>query len=375
VDERDQHLVTSINDLSCEEWDATYGSAYKACIEAGAKTVMIGHIIQPSYIRRFNPELPDEEMLPASLSYELTTQLLKEQLGFNGLVVSDATTMAGMVIPMPRAQAVPQTIAAGCDMFLFTRNLEEDYGFMKKGIEDGVITEERLNAAVTKILALKASLNLHNKQSEGTLVPSLDEAYQVLGSPEHKAWAKECADKAVTIVKEETGILPITPSKYPRVLLYGIETGGTFFNPDKEPIAGTWKRMLEQEGFEVDLFNPNKGLEGMMAPFSAITERYDLILYLADLTTKSNQTVVRIEWAQPMGANVPVYMSKVPTIFVSVENPYHLLDAPRVRTFINAYNSTQTVLEAVLDKLTGRSEFQGVSPVDPFCGRWDTRLK
>lgn len=375
VDERDQHLVTSINDLSCEEWDATFGAAYKACIEAGAKTVMIGHIIQPSYIRRFNPELPDEEMLPASLSYELTTQLLKEQLGFNGLVVSDATTMAGMVIPMPRAQAVPQTIAAGCDMFLFTRNLEEDYGFMKQGVEDGVITEERLNAAVTKILALKASLHLHNKQAEGTLVPSLDEAYQVLGSQEHKAWAKECADKAVTIVKEEAGILPITAAKYPRVLLYGIETGGTFFNPDKEPVAGTWKSMLEQEGFEVDLFNPNKGLEGMMAPFSDITERYDLILYLADLTTKSNQTIVRIEWAQPMGANVPVYMSTVPTIFVSVENPYHLLDAPRVRTFINAYNSTQTVLDAVLDKLTGRSEFQGVSPVDPFCGRWDTRLK
>ena len=76
-----------------------------------------------------------------------------------------------------------------------------------------------------------------------------------------------------------------------------------------------------------------------------------------------------------MGANVPVYMSMVPTIFISVENPYHLIDVPRVRTFINTYNSTDVVLEALVGKLTGKSEFKGKNPIDPFCGKWDTRLK
>ncbi|MEK3868812.1 glycoside hydrolase family 3 N-terminal domain-containing protein, partial [Paenibacillus sp. FSL M7-0831] len=79
VDERDQHLVESINSLSCEEWDATYGAVYKACIEEGAMTVMVGHILQPAYSRRLNPALKDEEILPASLSYELVTKLLKER--------------------------------------------------------------------------------------------------------------------------------------------------------------------------------------------------------------------------------------------------------------------------------------------------------
>ena len=75
-----------------------------------------------------------------------------------------------------------------------------------------------------------------------------------------------------------------------------------------------------------------------------------------------------------MGANVPVYMSAVPTIFISVENPYHLLDVPRVKTFINTYSSNDHVLQALVDKLMGRSEFKGTSPVDAFCGKWDTRL-
>lgn len=374
VDERDQHLVTSVNSLSCEEWDVSYGAAYRACIDAGAMTVMAGHIMQPAYSRKLNPDIQDQDILPATLSYELITKLLKGQMGFNGLVVTDATTMAGMTIPMPRSQAVPQTIAAGCDIFLFTRNLEEDFGYMQQGIADGVITPERLNEALTNILALKAALNLHQKKAERRLVPTLAEALERLGTAEHKAWAVECADKAITLVKREEGVLPITAEKYKKVLLYDIESEQSYFEPAKITVADTFHKLLEQEGFEVGRFNPHQGMEGMMQPYSTVTNQYNLILYLVRLATKSNQTVVRIEWAQPMGANVPIFMTFVPTIFISVGNPYHLLDAPRVRTYINTYHSTDVVLQALVDKLMGRSDFKGKSPVDAFCGMWDTHL-
>ncbi|MGF7030928.1 beta-N-acetylhexosaminidase [Paenibacillus mucilaginosus] len=373
LDERDQHLVTTVNDMDCEAWDATYGAVFRDCIEAGAMSVMIGHIMQPAYSRKLSPGIRDEDILPASLSYEITTKLLKEELGFNGLVITDSTTMAGMVIPMPRSQSVPRTIAAGCDMFLFTRNFEEDYGYMKQGVADGIITEERLNDAVTKILAMKAALHLPQKKAEGTIVPSPERAGEILGAEEHRQWADACADRSVTLVKEEAGVLPISPAKYRKVLLYGIETTGGFFEA-KESAADIIKAKLEKEGFTVDLFNPNRGMEGMMVPYSEVTDNYDLILYIVNLVTKSNQTVVRIEWAFPMGANVPIYMGSVPTVFVSVENPYHLLDVPRVRTYINTYNSAEHTLDALIDKLTGRSGFHGKSPVDPFCGKWDARL-
>lgn len=371
VDERDQHLVTSINSLSCDEWDNSYGAVYKAAIEAGALTCMVGHIMLPSYSRYFNPDLKDTEIMPASLSKELMGDLLREKLGFNGLIVTDATTMAGYTIPMSRKTAVPTSIANGADMFLFTRNLEEDYDYMLEGVKNGIISMKRLDEAVTRILAVKASLKLHL----GVKEVSLEEAKKVIGCAEHTAWAKECADKAITIVKEEKDILPLSTSKYNRILFYVIEAaGGAGQYIAKEGICSQVADYLRQEGFEADIFVPEQGKEGQTAKYSEITDRYDLIIYVSNLTTKSNQTIVRIEWAQPMGANCPHYLNDVPTIFISLENPYHLLDVPRIRTFINTYNSNEYVLKALVDKLMGRSPFMGNSPIDPFCGKWDARI-
>ena len=90
--------------------------------------------------------------------------------------------------------------------------------------------------------------------------------------------------------------------------------------------------------------------------------------------TKSNQTTVRIEWLNPMGVNVPRFVKSVPTIFVSTENPYHLLDVPMVKTYINTYGMNDYTIPYLVDKLLGRSEFKAKEPVDAFCGKWDTRI-
>lgn len=370
-DERDQHLVTSINDLDCDTWDKTYGKAYKAGIEAGALTVMAGHIMQPAWERAIHPEIKDDELMPGTLSRELLQGLLRERLGFNGVISTDATTMAGFMLAMGRERAVPESIARGCDMFLFARNLEEDYQFMLKGIRDGIITPQRLDEAVTRILALKAALGLHRK----TLNISEEEAEKVVGCPEHRQWAAEVADKGITLVKEEKGVLPITPEKYKRILLYRIEPMGEGYSIYKvSPVIEQLKQKLIAEGFEVDEFVPQPYGEGFTTKYKDMVSGYDLMLYVANLATKSNQTVVRIEWKQPMGADCGLYINDVPTVFVSLENPYHLLDFPRVRTYINCYSGNEAVVSALIEKLTGRSEFKGKNPVDPFCGKWDAKL-
>lgn len=374
-DERDQHLAPTVNPLSCEEWDQTYGQVYRDCIRAGAMTVMVGHILQPAWSRRLNPALADRELLPGSLSRELVTGLLKERLGFEGLVVTDATTMAGFNMMAKRSDLVPAAIAAGCDMFLFCKNLDEDFAFMRQGVEQGVITPERLHDAVTKVLALKTALRLFEKQTDGTLLPEANAAptQQELGL--HDRWAIECARKSVTLVKEEPGVLPLSPAKTPRILLYPLQAEQGVIYSAASGVMEQIITLLTQEGFQVSVFTPNpNGLEGLMDSQKAYTDRYDLMLYIANLATKSNQTTVRIEWAQPMGANVPSFLSVIPTVFVSVENPYHLLDVPRVRTYINTYHSSPHVLRALVNKLMGREPFEGKSPVDPFCGMWDTHL-
>ena len=375
VDERDQHLLASVNSLSCEEWDATYGKAYKTCIDAGAKTVMVGHIMQPAWSKKLDPSLKDEYILPGLIAPELLNGLLREHLGFNGLIVTDSTTMAGMGTVMPREKAVPRTIAAGCDMFLFTKNLEEDFAFMTAGVKDGTITRERLDEAVTRILALKASLKLHEKQKDGTLIPDRARAEAMLFSKEHRQVSREVADKSITLVKEEKGVLPISPEKYRRVLVYKKEGKASATSAGiTEGAADRFIEKLKEEGFEVSEFVSDGGWEGMAKPVKEMYENYDLIVYVANLATKSNQTAVRIEWCEPMGADVPVYMHSIPTIFISLENPYHLLDVPRVKTYINTYGSTEEILSSLVDKLCGRSKFEGKSPVDAFCGKWDTRL-
>ena len=374
VDERDQHLVTTINSLSCEDWDKSYGMVYKKLIDAGALTVMCGHIMQPAYSQKLNPDLKPEEIMPATLAPELLQGLLRGNLKFNGLIITDATTMNGMTIPMSRKKAVPYTIAAGCDMFLFTKNMDEDFEYMKQGYRDGILTEERLEEALIRILGLKAALKLSEAKADGSIYRDLEEASKIVGCEEHKEIERECSDKAVTLVKNLENLIPIDPVKKRRVLLHGLTTEKGYFGDGGMDLEGQFKQELEKEGFAVTIYEPGKGMEGMVTPCSKTIDNYDLIIYVADLQTKSNQTTVRIEWKAPMGGDAPSFIQDVPTLFISFANPYHLQDVPRVKTFINAYKWKEANIRAVIDKLLGRSDFRGVSPVDAFCGMWDTRL-
>lgn len=371
VDERDQHLVASVNTMTVEQWDQSFGHVYRTAIAAGAKTIMAGHIMLPEYSRELRPGIADADIMPGLVAEELLNDLLRDRLGFNGVIVSDSTTMAGMSTVLPRRDAVPLVIAAGCDMFLFTKNLEEDFAFMREGVASGVVSPHRLDEAVTRILALKASLGLHR----GVASPSAGDAQEAIGRPESTAVAARIASESITLVKEEPGILPLTAGRYPRILVYPIDAGGNAIGQGAK--AGAVDALIERlvaAGHDVTRFVPGGGWEGMAAPTADIIDNHDLILYVANLSTKSNHTVVRIEWAEPMGANVPAYIPVVPTVFVSLENPYHLLDAPRVRTYVNTYGSSPEVLDALVAALHGEAPFQGTSPVDAFVGRWDTRL-
>ncbi|KDN73109.1 hypothetical protein DF19_06155 [Streptomyces olindensis] len=101
VDDRDQHLVTSSNDLSLEEWQRTFAPVYQRAIAAGARTMMVGHIRQPALSRSLVPGIAPEDILSASLAPELVTGVLRNRLGFNGMIVTDNSAMAGMTTVMP----------------------------------------------------------------------------------------------------------------------------------------------------------------------------------------------------------------------------------------------------------------------------------
>ena len=364
MDFRDQHWLASVNSCTPEQWDATYGRVYKAMIDAGAESVMAAHIKLPAYSKLLRPGMTDSEVMPGSLAPELLQDLLRGKLGFNGLVVSDDTHMAGFANAMPREQAIPAVIAAGVDMLLFTVNHDEDVAYMKQGVADGVITRERLDEAVTRVLALKAKLGLMGKT-----YPDLTEA-SCINCAEHQEIAYACADRTVTLVKDREKLLPLTPEKYKRILLVNIESVKAC-RYSADPQYGAFRDALRAEGFavtEMDLEEmPGIGKSGVS--FGRLREKYDLMLYF--LGAKAGY---RIVWKSVVMGEIPSYTKDIPTVAISFQSPYLLMDIPMVGTYINAYTETRYTCKAVLDKILGRSEFKGVSPVDPFCGMWDLAL-
>lgn len=389
-DERDQHLSFAPNHSTVEEWDNSFGKVFQALIDAGVPSIMAGHIGLPSYVRYFKPDATLQEAnLPATLNKYLITDLLRKKMGFNGVVVTDASHMVGMTGTMKRRDLLPTAIAAGVDLFLFFNDPDEDFQWMMDGYKNGVITDERLNDALMHILGLKAHIGL-NKGFK-FLEHSKEEQLAHIGKPENKKVAHEVTDKAITLVKNKEHIFPISPAKQKRVLLvdvkgheggFGMIMGGS----SKRPVD-VMKELLEKEGFTVTIWQsledqvkdlpPEKrraavaNVYAQKRPISELTDNYDLIINMAKVVPNTDQ---RIQWPASKGTpDIPFYIHEVPTIFVSVNSPFHLADVPQVQTYINCYDDQQDTLEALVDKMLGRSEFKGQSPVDAFCGFEDTR--
>lgn len=360
VDERDQHIVTSINSLSCEAWDESYGKIYKSLIDAGLLSIMVGQIALPAYEKEFGQGT--EIIRPATLSPVILQELLRKKLGFNGVISTDATQMIGFCSAMPRELAVPTAIESGCDIFLFNRSLEEDFEFMLKGYEKGILSNKRLNEAVKRILGLKQALKLSEKKKNGVLIQKCED--EVIGCETHRKMAADCADRGITLVKEEEEILPLDPQKYPKIYLHILT------NDNRELLEQQYVSLFEKEGFCVKLYEEDPP-EGFAAEkVSEFKKKYDLVVYVVDMENKSNYVTNRLAWNTMHGSNSqPWFVKEVPTIMISTANPYHLLDAPMIPVYINTYCNTEFTRKALIDKLCGRSDFKGKSPVDAFCGQ------
>lgn len=372
TEECDQHLMMGVNDMGCEEWMDTFGKVYKELIDAGVKTVMAGHIAQPAWQERLaGRKLDPHEILPATVCPELITGLLKEKLGFNGLVVTDASHMIGMFGSMSRKDQVPAAIAAGCDMYLFFNDMEEDYGYMMEGYKNGVITEERMQDALMRILGVKASIGLHKKQEEGTLIRP-KEGISVVGCKEHHKIAQECADKYITLVKDTQKMLPISPKTHKRLRVIFLEGDGAVVAGQLIKMASPAKEQIFNElrgrGFEV-VDGDDYKTKGKMEEFK---ENTDAVLVFIDQVGFAQYNTMRLKWSLPI--DQPWYVSQVPTAFISLYLPNYLIDLTMSRTYVNCYMDTPDTVKMMLDKICGDSEFKGTPSENVWCGRWDTRL-
>lgn len=392
-DFRDAHIANNVNYFDVEKWDETYGHVYRTLIENDLDAIMGGHIMLPSYAKAINPELKDEDMMPATLSPEIMTGLLRDRLGFNGMVVTDASHMVAMTDRMKRSEMLPASINAGCDMFLFFNDPEEDFATMLGAYKTGIISEERMTEALTRILGLKAHLGL-NKKSKEELVPQPETVEEVLQREEYKAMQKSISEDCITLVKyKDKDVLPMTPDRYKRIMIVHIKgaensmsalmkmLGGGKGNP-----AEALKEKLYAKGF--DAFIYESPLDVMKKQIEA-GEKPDLNIYfagknaIADFVSDMDLviTLCDVPNGRPSfgmskgGGEIPWYVFEVPVVVVGCGQPTMLADIPQARTYINTYDSKDTTLDALVENLmNGEEAFKGTDPIDSFCGLFDARL-
>jgi beta-N-acetylhexosaminidase len=355
TDDRDQHYVTTDNRLPLEAWRQSFGAVFQNAIDAGVKTIMAGHITLRSYSQAKVSARKSPEYMPATLNADLLQDLLRGELGFNGLIVSDSAQMAGFTGKGPRSEIVPMCIENGCDVLLFPHEpIEDDIAHLVKGVETGLLTMVRLDEAVARMLALKASVGLHLKIGDSSGWWAGDTSTE-----KHQQWAKAAAQASITLVKDTQGLMPLDAVKHKRLLVL---TARERFSPSGPLPPLQISAMLRDKGFEVVEYIPGSDM-----PFTG----FDAALYILADEGMSGKYQLSPRWDALHGA-FPAGLERLwhilPTAILSLGSPYHLYDAPDCRTLVNAYSPVLPVQRALVDAITGVNPFTGRSPVDPFCG-------
>ena len=347
-------------------------------------------------MKELKPDITMDEMMPATLCPEIMTGLLRDKLGFNGMVVTDASHMVAVTNRMKRKDMLPAAINAGCDMFLFFNDPEEDFATMLNAYRTGIISEERITEALTRILGLKAAKGMHKKSVE-ELCGTDEQLAAELANPEYKAVAPAISKDCLTLVKyKDEGVLPLSPEKTKRVMIVlvkGVDNplmalaamamgGGA---PKKTPAEKLRDRLIEK-GFDAHIYvSPIEKIKEQIAR----GEKPSLNLYfagknaIADFTSQQDLviTLFDVGMGHPSfgmskgGGEIPWYVHELPVVGISVNKPTMLADCPMLRTYINAYDSNDDTMDALVDALlTGPEAFTGTDPIDSYCGMWDTHM-
>ena len=393
-DYRDAHVSNNVNHFGHDDWMASYGHVYKTLIDGGLDAIMGGHILMPTYMQELDPQITADTIMPATLSKEIMTDLLRGELGFNGMVVTDASHMVGMTNRMQRKDMLPAAINAGCDMFLFFNDPEEDFGFMLDAYKSGVISEARMVEALTRILGLKAAKGMHKAES---LCGTDEELSAALKNPEFKAVAPAISKDALTLVKyKDEGVLPLDPNKTKRIMIVHIKgapnplmalaamaMGG---GANKQTPAEKLRDRLIAKGFDAHIYvSPLEKIQQMIAA----GEKPSLNLYfagkhaIADFTAENDMVISLLDVTNGHpsfglskgGGEIPWYVHELPVVGISVNKPTMLADVPMLRTYINTYDSNDDTMDALVEALvTGPEAFKGVDPIDSYCGMFDTHM-
>ena len=364
----DSHRGLPIIDHSRESLEKTELVPFRAAVNDGVASIMIAHIALPQIdSEEIKPlktyqggdaergaEIVDQKAtIPATLSSKVQTDLLRKDMGFDGLIVTDAMSMSGLTLYFTQEEAGVRAFLAGADILEKPTEADPMIRGLLAAVKSGRITEQRLDESVRKILAWKYEVGLLKE----TITP-IDEIDRKVSGLDTDALAREVAEKAITLVRNDVSAIPL--DKNARLAVLGISNG---FDP--ETTFGPLTRELRANGIRFD----NGGLIQENTPADQIAKAREMV---------NNADVVivglygRVRSGQKNSAGVPEAGAKIlrdlldrgkKVIGVSFGNPYILSSFPEVKTYLVAYGDMPYVQRSAVRSIFGMQDITGRLPI------------
>ncbi len=346
----DSHIALPVLDVPRERFEKLELVPFRAAIAAGVDSIMTTHI--------YMPRLEAEKGVPATLSKSIVTGVLRDELHFNGVVVTDAMTMGGISKYFTPADATLRAVKAGVDVLLFPPNIETSFNAIKGAVQSGEISEGRIDESVRRILRLKAQLDLQNPKNRFADVSGLMEK---IGTRPHRDLAQLVADDAVTLVRDDCHVLPLKPSPDLRVVQINIldsRLGWREGPVGRVLTAELPKRFPKSVTVQVDdQSTPN---EFDMA--RKLAQMADAIMVNGYIRVAAFKGSIDLTSAELALLRDLTAMNK-PLVYTSYGSPYPLLHLPELPSYIVTYDITPAAELAAVRAITGEIPFKGKLPI------------
>ncbi|GAA3759763.1 beta-N-acetylhexosaminidase [Spinactinospora alkalitolerans] len=306
----DSHTGLPTIDKPREEWERVDLPPFEQAVDADIDAIMTAHV--------FMPEL-DDSGEPSTLSENVITGILRGELGYDGVVSTDALNMEGVRQTHDDGEIAVRAVLAGADQLLMPPDVEAAHSAVTAAVEEGRISEERLEESVLRVLELKLERGLYDAEPADAAAAS-----DVLGGEEHAAAARDVADASVTLLRNEGGVLPLEEGSAVRVIGSGSEEIGA---------------ALRDKGYA-----------------------------LADSASAADTVVVGTDGArgdaEQKGLVADARASGTPVVVVAQGNPYDIAELPDLDGYLATYSSVDVSREAAARVLAGEVDPSGRLPVD-----------
>jgi beta-glucosidase-like glycosyl hydrolase/CubicO group peptidase (beta-lactamase class C family) len=338
----DSHHVRPVVSAGRERLEAVELVPFRAAIEAGVDTIMTAHVVMTAV---------DAEA-PATLSKPVMTGLLREEMGFEGLIVTDALEMAG-IRPAWTGEAAIRSLEAGADVLLLPRQPEVAIQSVVRAVAEGQLTEERIDRSVERVLMAKARLGLHKER-----LVDVDALGRSVARPQDVTRALEIAQQSITVIRNEGDILPLRAEDPLKILHLVISSGLR-----DRSIQGITESELRQRGIdfksrflgpEVPAVSADEILAEVAGYTHVVVSSHIWVSSSAsrgDLRDSQRELLDRLNG------------SRVPVIVLAYNSPYFLAEIPATPVFVATFGSAASSQRAAVAALFGESDTVGKLPV------------